>query len=246
MSDSFSRSIVISMAAHVALALAMLLRAVFIPSDVMDLRQAIRVDVVGLPDKVQTLPDKPPEEKAEAPAPAPEPVAKPEPVKAKPPKPEAPKVDLAKKKVDKKQALDRIKAMTALDKIKEEVGQAKTQKAKPVKGNIVSAGNSLSGLERIDYDRYFGEIEVRVRQHWSLPQWLIEARLRAQALVLIDETGVVRDRKIVKSSGNSEFDQRVLETIDRASPFPAPPERLRDALSVKGIIFNFPQRGTDT
>jgi colicin import membrane protein len=252
MSDTFSKSIVLSLAAHFALVIALVFRAVFIPDEAIDLREAIRVDVVGLPEKEQQLPEPTPEPAKPTPPPPPsgEAAAKPELVKAKPQPPKTPTVDLSKnKKVDvakmQKKALQEIKAMSALDKIREEVSN-QPAKPKQVKGNSISAGNSLTGLEKIDFDRYFSELEGKVRQNWSLPQWLIDAGFRAQALVMIDETGAIKEKKIIKSSGNAEFDQRVLETLQNSGPFPAPPERLRDVLSAKGIIFNFPQRGTDT
>lgn len=250
MSETFNKSIAISLAAHIALVAALIFRTVFIPDEAIDLREAIRVDVVGLPEKEPVLPEEPPAPKPEPP-PVAAPAPKPEPVKAKPQPSKTPTVDLSKKtkKADvekmQKKALQEIKAMSALDKIRDEVN-SKPAKPKAVKGNVVSAGNSLTGLEKIDFDRYFSELEGKVRQNWSLPQWLIDAGFRAQALVLIDENGAIKEKKIVKSSGNAEFDQRVLETLENSGPFPKPPDRLRDVLSTKGIIFNFPQRGTDT
>ena len=242
MTDSFHKFIAISFTAHGSLLLVFMLKAFFAPSELIDLRQAIRVDVVGLPEKDQALPD-------EKPTPAPPPsvsqkeASKPEPVKQK--VAEAPKVDLTKKSAKdtakvQKSALNQIKAMAALDKIQNEVSSGK---AKPVKGNILAAGNALTGLEKIDFDRYFMEIETRIRQNWSLPQWLVEAQLRAQVLVLIDENGMIKKKQIVTSSGNPEFDERMMEAIDKSAPFPPPPSRLRDVLEMKGIVFNFPQRG---
>jgi len=48
-----------------------------------------------------------------------------------------------------------------------EVGKGKAEKkTQAVLGNAVAAGNSLTGLEKIEYDRYFDEVESRVRsQH---------------------------------------------------------------------------------
>jgi TonB family protein len=199
---------------------------------------------------VQTLPEK---ATPAPPAPAPVKVAeeKPKPVppapkpKVPPKTEEAPKVDLSKKKVDtaksEKSALDKIKAMQAIDKFKGEV----TAYARPkvVRGNVVTTGDSLTGDNKVDFDQYFSKVEERIRQNWSLPQWLADAHLRAQALVLIDESGTVKKKQIVKSSGNSEFDSRMMDAIDKASPFPAPPDKLRDILGAKGVVFNFPQRG---
>lgn len=246
MTDSFSKSILQSIGAHVALIVFLVVRAYIAPTAPIHLQDVIRVDVVGLPEKTQTLPVEAPKPKAEAEPPAPAP---PKPVAAKPlPKKasEPAKVNLSKteKKEDmakaQKAALARIHEMEALSKIQDDVD---AQRAKPVKGNKANLGNALTGTEKLEFDRYFNDIEQKIRQNWSLPQWLADAGLRAQALVLIDESGMVKKKSILKSSGNQEFDEHMLQAIDKSAPFPAPPDRLRDWLSIKGIIFNFPQRG---
>lgn len=244
MTDTLSKPVAISLVAHVALVAFFLVTAYMAPNDI-DMRQVMRVDIVGLPDKVQTLPEK-------APAPAPIPKAPPPVTAAKPhPKPEPAKPKMpalnqhSKKDVarSEKNALNRIKALEALDKIQKEVSTKKAAADKPVKGNQVNAGNDLSGLDKLEYDQYFHSIKNRVMQNWSLPQWLINAPLKAQALVLIDENGAIKKKQVLKSSGNSEFDDRMLEAIDKSAPFPTPPDRLRSVLAVKGIVFFFPQRG---
>lgn len=242
MTDSLSKPVAVSAASHVALVLLFLIKAYLAPSEAIDLRDAIRVDMVGLPEKQQQLP-----QKEIAPAPkAPPPVAKPkpEPVKEKPKAPEAPKVDLHHKKdlaKTQKNALNEIKAMEALDKLKNEMAAKAT--AKPVKGNQVNAGNSLTGMEKIEFNRYFQTVEEKIRGNWSLPQWLIDAQLKAQVRVLIDENGNVKKKQVLKSSGNPDFDDHMLDAIDKSSPFPPPPDRLRGVLNETGIVFNFPQRG---
>jgi colicin import membrane protein len=241
MTESLSKPVAVSALAHVMLVLVFLMKAYLAPEQPIDLREAIRVDMVGLPEKQQALPEKTPAPAAQAPPPQEKAKVKEPP---KPKAPEHPKVNLHPKKdiaKSEKSALDEIKALAALDKFKNEV--AKKPAAKPVKGNQINAGNSLTGLDKIDFDRYFQSIEDKIRANWSLPQWLIDAHLRAQALVLIDENGAIKKKQILKSSGNGEFDDRMMDAIDRSAPFPAPPDRLRSVLSEQGIVFNFPQRG---
>lgn len=252
MTDTFSRNLIISVAAHAGLAAMFILRATFMPSQPIEIRRAIRVDVVGLPTKMPEdvkLPP-PPTPTPAAPAaptppapPKPEPVAKELPRKTEPVKIPAPtsKKDLAK---SQKQALNQIKAMQALEKMKDEVGKEKPQpaaKAPVIAGNQVSPGNSLTGLEKIDYDRYFDELEGRVRSAWSIPQWLADAPLKAQVQILIDERGYVIKKIFRRSSGNDVFDAKVIEAIDASSPLPPPPQRLKGVLSTGGIILNFPE-----
>jgi colicin import membrane protein len=247
MTDNFNRILGISALGHAAVFLFVFFQAVLIPRQPIDLRQAIRVDVVGLPEKMTELPPPVKEKAPEAPAQKETVKELPKKAEPEPEKPAAPKVDLNKsKKADlksaQKNALAKLKALRALDKIKAEVG-AKSAKARPqvVKGNAVSEGNSLTGLAQIEYDRYFDDIKVKIRDQFNLPQWLAEAKLRAQVLVLIDARGFIIKKTIRTSSGNEVFDAKALEAVENSSPLPEPPARLRGVLSTSGITFNFPQ-----
>jgi len=238
---------VVSTVAHVALVAFFLLRAYMAPNEIIDMKDSIRVDIVGLPEKAQSLPEQAP---APTPAAPPAPVAAPKPpppkpLPAKPKAPEPPKVDLHPKKdlaKSEKSALSKIKAMTALENMKNEVAKEKAA-AKQVRGNQVNAGNALTGTDKIDYRAYYGDVKTKVVQNWSLPQWLINSPFKGSARVFIDENGAIKKRSIEKSSGNSEFDDHMLDAIDKSAPFPAPPANLRGVLANEGIIFAFPQRG---
>jgi colicin import membrane protein len=241
--DKFSRNLMISGFGHIAVVLIIFFRAVTMPNEHLELRNAIRVDMVGLPQKMEALPEK----VAEKPAPAPAVKEMPKKVQVEPVKPKAPEVPVKKKEVDhaknEKRAMEKLKAMEALEKISQEVGREKTAKPKAtvVAGNKLAAGNSLTGLEKIEYDQYFDELEKKIHGAWSIPQWLADIDLKAQVLVLIDDKGDVLRKTFKKSSGNEIFDAKVLEAIDASSPLPPPPARLRGLLSTSGIVFNFPQ-----
>ena len=239
----FYKYLTLSVAAHIAIALFFAMKGLFYSSETIIIQKAIHVDLVGLPDKME------PEQVAEA-AQTSESTAKPEPAKTEAPsKPKAaeaakPTVNLkSNKKEDlkdkQKKALDKLKAMDALERIESEVQAQKKQKL--IKGAVVSTGDSLTGLDRIEYERYFGDVEQHLRKNWQLPSWMMELDVRAQALVQIDDKGYVTLKKMVTPSGNSEFDEKVMESIDRSSPFPPPPERLVGVLKNRGIIFNFPK-----
>jgi TonB family protein len=235
MTDRFSRDLTISAIGHAVILALLLLRMVFVPSEPLEIRNAIRVDVVALPDKVVSEP-----------APVAKPEVKPPEPKAKTAAPEKPVVKKHKKvnfKASERQALAKLKAQAALEKIAQEVNQekAKARAERKFKGNQVADGKSLTGLARIDYDRYVDDIQEKVIGAWSLPQWLQEADLKAQVLVQIDERGYVIKKVIYKSSGNDIFDSNALAAVEKGSPFPAPPARLRALLSTSGIIFRFPQ-----
>ncbi len=257
MTDHFSRNLTISAVGHAVVLALIFVRAAFMPSEPIEIRRAIRVDVVDLPMKMteeqlkaaEPLPAKteakpePIKEAAKPPEPAkPEP-AKPEPVKLSKPDANAKPKDTSKSQND---ALAKIKAMNALDKIREDVkGEKKppVKDAKPaqvIKGNQVSAGNSLTGMDKIEYDKYFDELEGKIRAQWSIPQWLADGNFKAQVQILIDERGYVTKKIMRSSSGNEIFDAQVMAAIDASSPLPVPPARLHGRLSTGGIVLNFP------
>lgn len=153
--EDFKKSLTLSFAIHAALISFFILKLVFFTEPTIDLSQAIRVDMVGLPDKLKPGELPPKYEKIlkeEKPSPAP--IAKEEPkVEEKPtekqvekikPK-ELPKkaiktdedaINLNKVKSKQKSALDKLKSKSdvdkksALDKIRDDVRSEAYEKAK--------------------------------------------------------------------------------------------------------------------
>lgn len=264
--EKLSRGIGVSFAIHGIILLLFTVKAVFFTPEQIDFSQAVRIDMVGLPDKEPpkpaapakkeeakpALPDKPPEEKpvekpAEKPVEKPAP-AKPEPVKVPPKKDDG--VNLEKNKAKQQSAIDKLKAMAALEKIKEDVAAEKAKEVakgkaddggQKIKGNLLSPGTALTGLAKLQHDTYAADLDNHIKQHWALPEWLAKRDLKAQARVQIDSRGNILGRKIVKSSGNPSYDEEVLATIDRSAPFPAPPEKFLALVSVDGILIGFPE-----
>ena len=242
-----------SLLAHVFVVGVFVVKATFFPSEDIVLGSALKVDMVGLPE----LRRKRPPQKA--------PVEK----KVKLPKAEAkvePKTETkkeAKKEVKKEakkesenvkskqdRALRQLKIKKALAQIKKdqqqskqvESEQAEAKKASdaPVKGNIISDGGSLSGLDRLEYDEYYEKLESHMKSYWELPQWLAGGGLHAQVSVKIGFDGYVIEKVVHQSSGNSVFDSKALESVQKAMPLPSPPPRLRNLLVRQGLIFSFP------
>ena len=253
MTDTFQRNLAISGGLHLAVVAMIFFKTILVPSEPIEIRRAIRVDIVRLPQKITepvVLPPEPvaqPVPDAAPPKPAP-PVKELPPKAVEAPKPKGPSVDLSKKKkpVDTKkaqqEALNRLKANDALAKIQEELAKEKAKAgAKAIAGNEISKGNSLTGIARIEYDRYASEIESKIRANWALPQWLAEAKLSAQVRFLVDADGTITRKTIVRSSGNQIFDQEALTAVANSSPLPPPPQRLVGALSSTGITVGFPE-----
>lgn len=266
--DDFKLGIWVSLFAHFSLAVFFIVRSIVFTGDPYQDIPAIRVDIVGLPDKVQQLPPTPaepkaPEAKAPTPAPAPkaEPAA-PEPAKAKPlpKKPDTDAINLDKTKTKQSDALKKLKSLDALDRIKKDVSKEASEaerkrleslaadaKAKAgemkVKGNVIAAGSSLTGIDKLEHEEYRGRLDRHIKPFWQLPEWLARKGLRALVLVRVDAQGRPISKQVTKSSGNQDFDASVLETIDRAAPFPAPPEKFVAKVGGDGILLEFGEEG---
>jgi colicin import membrane protein len=233
----FQKMIFWSVAAHILLVLFFAVKTFLVPEESLPMEAAIRVDIIDLPDKVQTLPTQ---------------------SKANEPK-SVPKEDLkkAERSKVKENALAKIKKMQKeeerrkkIEQIKKELQQsendqhnAKQREARQalLKGNVISPGTSLTGLQRIEFDEYKGSVQAQIQEHWNLPEWLSRANLKATAVIFLDERGVVIKREIKRSSGDERFDALVIKTIDDASPLPPPPEKFRELFKVQGILLGFPQ-----
>lgn len=265
--EQLSRGLGVSFALHALVFSVFTLKAVFFNPESIDFTQAVRVDIVGLPDKLEpkTLPP-PAAEEAKPALPqkeksiekAPEVVAEAkiatppsEKVKAPAPAKSEDGINLEKVKSKQQSAIEKLKALAALEKIKEEAkrekmqnpvgnGKAENGPAK-IKGNVLSPGSSLTGLAKLQHDTYAADLDSHIKQNWSLPEWLAKRDFKAQARVFIDSRGNILGRKIVKTSGNPNYDEEVLATIDRSAPFPAPPEKFLAIVSVDGILIGFPE-----
>jgi colicin import membrane protein len=255
--DDLLKGLKVSLGLHIALVAAFTIRAAFFTPEKIDYSAAVRVDIVGLPDKAQEQKLPPKQEEAAKPEPVkPEPAPKTPPKEAKVEKPvKAPKKDteainLNKEKNKQKEALEKLKAMAAIEEMKKETEKENKKttstsdtKAQPtkIKGNVLSPGTALTGLNRLQHDSYLSSLDQQIKQHWYLPEWLSKKPLRAQVRLKIDEKGHILSREIVLSSGNSSYDDLALETIDKSAPFAAPPEKFVSIVAVNGLVIGFPE-----
>lgn len=268
----FSKSIMLSALFHGILGMSLVIKFIFFTDEPIDLSRAVRVDMVALPDQIPAKPEPvggspqaPPEQKAE------EAIKKPElPVQDKAPEPPADKKVEPKKKDSPKEptlttekkkqkdivsakksqegALERLKALQALEsKTQKERAeklahaQEESLKAAQFKGNRLSAGSSLTGVDKLQHESYLEDIDNHVKKFWHLPQWLKSGDYKARIRIKLDKRGLVIEAKLTKPSGNGVFDEKVLETVRNASPFPEPPEKFENILEIDGIELRFPE-----
>ncbi len=201
--------------------------------------QVIRVDVVAMPEKNQKI-DEPkikaaPEKKVEKSAKVEkkqEVIKKPQNVKKE--------VEIVK---DEDSGLSEADALKKLQQLTEKTPEKKTEEAKPqeVKGNRVSKGSDLVGVEKLEYSNYRGVLHGFIAKNWDLPKWLLEGNLSAQAIIKIDKTGNIISKQLVKRSGNTIFDQHVITAIANASPVAPPPDKFKDIVYYEGVLLSFPR-----
>lgn len=109
------------------------------------------------------------------------------------------------------------------------------------RGNVISPGTSLTGLDQIQHENYLDTVHSHVMQHWNLPQWLMEAGYRARVILLVDARGFVTKISFVERAANDIFNQKVVETIQNSSPFPEPPRKFEAILATQGLELRFPE-----
>lgn len=232
--DDLKKWVVLSLSFHVVVFLTFIVRITFFPSsEPIQFQSSVRVDLVALPDKAVTpSPATLPKPEVKTPIKETKVTEKIPPVDVKQPD----TVDLKKKQ---KTAIERLKALQQLeDEAKAEKPQQK--KAAPIKGNVLAAGSSIKGLNKLEYDTYIGDLDNHIKSNWVLPEWMTTAGLRARVLVKIDDNGVVKEKHLILSSNNAEYDAAVMDAVTRSSPFPVPPEKFVNIVGVDGIIFQFP------
>lgn len=229
--NSGTRSFWMSLGLHLAIVGLFSIKGSFFPSEAINIDGAIRVDMVALPEKhlppiVKPKPKKKVQKKT---------VAKK--IKVKKKSISKNKVNLKKRKNTMREAIERARALQKIEDMVE-----KEEEAAPIiKGNQIAKGSQLNGVKKLQYDNYIGELENHIRASWSIPGWLANLDLKASVLVKVTPQGFVKYKKILKSSGNETYDDAVLATIDRASPFPAPSDKFKKILESEGFVLGFPE-----
>lgn len=267
----FSRGVVISALAHSLVALLFIVKFNFFPSDEKFVfERAMRVDMVGLPDKIapQEVSTTPPNTSPKA---EPEPVTQPTvaekeipknqlPEKVAPAQAPAPKKEVKgpqfstekkKKTADTKQAIERLKALEKLQQEAQADSRARALKAAQeartealkniaLKGAVISPGTSLTGVQKLQHAAYLEEVERHVKKNWSLPEWLANGKYKARVRIKLNDRGYITSIEFVQKSTNSLFDESIVESLKASSPIPPPPEKFVRVVEVDGLTLGFP------
>lgn len=91
---------------------------------------------------------------------------------------------------------------------------------------------------------YYGEVKKRINEQWIVtPKKLEEGQvLRAKISVLISSQGSLISAFYESKSGDPSFDLSAMRAIERAAPFPPPPDLIRDEAVYEGFLIEFSPR----
>lgn len=228
----------ISFFLHAALVLSVSIRWIFLKEPLV-YQSAIRVDIVALPDKTLN-----PEEITTN---VPNPTAKETKTKVeKLADSKAPQVNLEKPKNQEKlkdkqkQILADLKRQKAIEDVKKMLDSQNAARKPEYKGNILSPGTELTGLDKFNFDNYLALIDKAIKGNWFLPEWLNNQGLRATFNLTLSPDGNIKAIEIKRSSGNATYDEYAEQAILNAAPFNPPPEKLSSILEYDGVVLNFP------
>ncbi len=220
------KSLVYSLGAHCFIVLLLFVRPYF-SSELKPFKNTIRVDIVAMPKKHQKIFKK--KEK----------ITKKQVERKK--KIRTVEKNIPKNNTEAKQRKSLEKdAFAKLVRMQEEKNK-EAQRQENVAGNRVSKGIDLKGVEKVEYSNYTATLHGAISAQWNIPKWLLEGDLSAIAHIKIDERGSLIFQKIIKSSGNLIYDEKVRSAIMDAAPFSPPPEKFKKIVYYEGVELLFPR-----
>lgn len=253
-SESLGMAIAWSIIGHILLVLGLTLKTFFMPDETIDFGSAVRVDIVLPPHKLpqKVLPQDEQAPAAAVPEPAkemkPVPVPSLEPIKTEKPSPNktSESIDLNKVREKQLEALRKLKSNEAFEKLKQisasknETAAQKKSNSRPIEGDVIRDGSILTGIDKLQHSDYISQLETHIKQYWALPEWLARKSLQASIQLRIDSRGLLLEKRLIKSSGQIDFDDYAMDAIARANPLPPPPSKFSQLLESGGVTVHFP------
>lgn len=153
------------------------------------------------------------------------------------------KIDPKKNAIDQKtdDALQRINEMMEKRRADIEAAQIKEEGTGQSPDGTLNASNTESDPELI---AYYGALKRKINQEWITTPKLFEngASLKTEVNVLIDATGQIINVSFETKSGNVSFDLSAQRAVERAGPFPPPPDKIKDEALTEGFLIEFNPR----
>ncbi len=111
-------------------------------------------------------------------------------------------------------------------------------------GNKLSTGTAIYGsgntADMTAFQVYVSKLPDRVRPHWRLPSFLMNKSLKCRVRIWLDGEGKLTHAEIYQSSGEAEYDQRAIEAVRSASPFPRISDEFGKRAKNGDIVLGFP------
>lgn len=120
-----------------------------------------------------------------------------------------------------------------------EIERKRVERVQRMLGERATGGKGLGVVgpmspEKIAYSR---ALSAQVKSKW---RWTGSKDLRAQVLVKLHPTGQIEEVRVEKGSGDSAFDDAVVQAVRNSSPVPPPPAGIYNEL--KEVRFTFDSR----
>jgi colicin import membrane protein len=111
-------------------------------------------------------------------------------------------------------------------------------------GNKLKSGTAMTGegntAELTAFQAYASRLPDLVRPHWKLPSFLMDKNLKCRIRVWLNMNGEVARAVVYQSSGDSEYDQRAVDAVKSAAPFPTLKEEFGKRAQNGDILLGFP------
>lgn len=90
-----------------------------------------------------------------------------------------------------------------------------------------------------EWIQYYNTIKRKINSQWVIAKGDVSGTLVAKVVVMIDANGNVMRSRFEAPSGDGSFDESAIRAINKAAPFPTPPEGLRAEVLTEGFLFEF-------
>ena len=111
-------------------------------------------------------------------------------------------------------------------------------------GNKLSKGTAMYGDgvagDLTAFQAYASRLPDLVRPHWKLPSFLMDKNLKCRVRVWLNPNGEVARAVVYQSSGDNEYDQRAVDAVKAAAPFPELKEEFGKRAQNGDILLGFP------
>lgn len=91
---------------------------------------------------------------------------------------------------------------------------------------------------------YYEAVKRKINEQWITTPKQVEAGivLKTQINVMIDSLGKLIEASYETRSGDSSFDLSAMRAVERAAPFPPPPQEIKDETITEGFLIEFNPR----